>query len=322
MAGDPAAKTEIATVADGRALWLARLAGERRLSPHTLAAYRRDLDAFLAFLARHLGDAVGLDDLAALTAADVRAYLAHRAGAGYARSSTARAAAAIRSFARFLAARTSAAAPAAAMTRAPKAPRGLPRPVAEADAIAICDQADAVADEPWIAARDRALFAMLYGCGLRIGEALALNRGDVAGEGALRVLGKGGKERIVPVLPAVRDALAAYLASCPHLGEARSPLFLGARGGRLAAGVAQRQMRRLRPILGLPETATPHALRHSFATHLLAHGGDLRSIQQLLGHASLSTTQRYTAVDAERLFSVHAEAHPRARPPRATTARR
>ncbi len=196
--------------------------------------------------------------------------------------------------------------------RTPKVPRALPRPLDVGDALAAVDAAGQLSDEPWLAKRDQALLLLLYGCGLRIGEALALNRRDAPAGDVLVVTGKGRKQRLVPVLPVVREAIAAYLAACPHALPADAPLFLGARGGRLDPAVAQRQVRRLRSALGLPETATPHALRHSFATHLLADGGDLRTIQELLGHASLSTTQRYTAVDVSRLAAVHRRAHPRA----------
>lgn len=196
--------------------------------------------------------------------------------------------------------------------RTPKVARALPRPLDVGDALAAVDAAGGLSDEPWLAKRDQALLLLLYGCGLRIGEALALNRRDAPAGDVLVVTGKGRKQRLVPVLPVVREAIAAYLAACPHPLPADAPLFLGARGGRLDPAVAQRQVRRLRSGLGLPETATPHAFRHSFATHLLADGGDLRTIQELLGHASLSTTQRYTAVDVSGLAAVHRRAHPRA----------
>jgi len=197
--------------------------------------------------------------------------------------------------------------------RTPKVGRSLPRPLAVADALEVVERPRALDEEPWVAKRDTALFTLLYGCGLRIGEALALNRRDAPSGEPMKVSGKGRKERLVPVLPAVAEAIADYLDACPHPGGDGGPLFLGVRGARLNAGVAQRQMRLLRADLGLPESATPHSLRHSFATHLLAGGGDLRTIQELLGHASLSTTQRYTEVDADRLMEVYRAAHPRAR---------
>jgi integrase/recombinase XerC len=291
--------------------WRAWLSDECRLAANTLSAYERDLASFLRFLAGHLGGPPDLAALAALTPADVRAWLAARAARGLTRRSTARSLAGVRSFLKFLDRRGLAHVPAATAVRTPKVPRTLPRPLSERDAGAALDAVGDLSDEPWIARRDRALLALLWGCGLRIGEALALPR-RVPGE-TLVITGKGGRQRVVPVLPAVRTAVADYLAVCPWGGEANRPLFVGARGRPLDPGVAQRQVRRLRALLGLPETTTPHALRHSFATHLLAAGGDLRSIQELLGHASLSTTQRYTEVDAERLAAVHRAAHPRAR---------
>ena len=227
-------------------------------------------------------------------------------------SSRSRGLAAVRGFFRFLERRGLAANAAIRLVRTPKVARSLPRPLEVGDALAAVDAAGTLVDEPWLAARDQALLLLLYGCGLRIGEALALNRRDAPEGDVLVVTGKGRKQRLVPVLPVVRDAIAAYLAICPYALPAEAPLFLGARGARLDPAVAQRQVRRLRVALGLPETATPHALRHSFATHLLADGGDLRTIQELLGHASLSTTQRYTEVDASRIAAVHRRTHPRA----------
>ena len=293
--------------------WRAWLRNERRGSRHTLDAYGRDLAAFFAFLAEHLGYPPGLADLEALKPADFRAYLAQRNRRGLARASTARAISSVRGFFRFIEKRGIARSAAIAMVGAPKVPRSVPRALGEAEALGAVAAVGELSDEPWLAARDRALLALLYGCGLRIGEALGLDRADVPKGEAMVVTGKGKKQRLVPVLPAVKRALADYLALCPHKGNADGPLFVGARGERLNAGVAQRQVRALRAILGLPETATPHAFRHSFATHLLAGGGDLRTIQELLGHASLSTTQRYTEVDATRLEKVYRKAHPRAK---------
>jgi integrase/recombinase XerC len=298
------------------AAWLACLDGERRLAPNTLRAYRRDLTAFLSFLAGHLGGPPDLRALAELAPADIRAYLALRSGQGFERPSTARAMATIRSFFRFLDRRGLAHVPAVHAIRTPRMLRSLPKPLTERDALDAVSTIADLSDEPWIARRDVALLMLLYGCGLRIGEALALDRCQAPTGDTLLVEGKGGKQRIVPVLPTVRKAIAAYLAACPHDAGASGPLFLGARGARLDPAVAQKQVRRLRTPLGLPETATPHALRHSFATHLLAGGGDLRTIQELLGHASLSTTQRYTDVDSTRLAAIHRAAHPRARRPR------
>ncbi|BBK44776.1 tyrosine recombinase XerC [Allostella vacuolata] len=299
-------------MAEARRAWAAWLESERRLSPHTLAAYRDDLAAFIGFLADHLGGPPTLDDLIGLRPADYRAWLARRARDDYARTSTARALSVVRGFVRFLDRRGFGHAPAVAAVRAPKLPRSIPKALTAEGAAAILEDVgeDAL---PWIAARDTALLSLLYGCGLRIGEALGLPRRAAPLGEALSVVGKGRKERRVPVLPAVREAMAAYLALCPWRVAPDGALFLGARGGPLQPAVAQRRMRDARRRLGLPESATPHALRHSFATHLLAAGGDLRAIQELLGHASLSTTQRYTAVDTAQLVETYNRAHPRAR---------
>jgi integrase/recombinase XerC len=301
-----------ADLAEAVAAWREWLHAERRASEHTRDGYDRDLRVFFAFLARHRGGPPALADLSGLSLGDFRAYLADRAAGGLAASSRSRGLAAVRGFFRFLERRGLAANAAIRLVRTPKVARSLPRPLEVGDALAAVDAAGALVDEPWLAARDQALLLLLYGCGLRIGEALALNRRDAPEGDVLVVTGKGRKQRLVPVLPVVRDAIGAYLAICPHALPPEGPLFVGARGGRLDPAVAQRQVRRLRLALGLPETATPHALRHSFATHLLADGGDLRTIQELLGHASLSTTQRYTEVDASRIAAVHRRAHPRA----------
>ena len=308
---DHALPPDLAIAVEG---WRAWMAGERRLSPHTLAGYEQDLDGFLDFLAGHLGGAPGLAELRALKPADFRGWLARRAAGGIGAASRARGLSAVRSFFRYLKRRGLAGNDALAAVRTPKLPRALPKPLAPGEAFELIEEAGGIDDEPWVARRDVALFTLLYGCGLRLGEALGLCRGEAPAGGTLVVLGKGRKQRIVPVLPVVRAAVADYLAHCPYRLRAEDPLFVGKRGGPLNPGVAQRQMRRLRALLGLPETATPHALRHSFATHLLGGGADLRSIQELLGHASLSTTQRYTGVDAERLMQVYRAAHPRARP--------
>ncbi len=297
--------------------WHDWLAHERRASPHTIDAYSRDLAAFLAFLAGHLGGPPDLADLTALSTADFRSWLARRAADGLARSSTARALSVVRGFFRRLDREGLVHNPALAALRTPKQPHSLPRPLTVAEARRTVESAGDLASEPWLALRDKALLALLYGAGLRIGEALALNRGALpsgkAGEDAAVVVdGKGGKQRMVPLLAVVRAAIADYLAACPWRLPADGPLFVGVRGGRLNPGVVQRRMRELRGYLGLSEDATPHSLRHSFATHLLGGGGDLRTIQELLGHASLSTTQRYTEVDAEALLKVYAKAHPRA----------
>ncbi|MCC7015593.1 MAG: tyrosine recombinase XerC [Rhodospirillales bacterium] len=293
--------------------WRTCLGHERRHSVHTLAAYGRDVASFLAFLAEHLGYPPGLSDLEALKPADFRSFLAGRGRRGHARTSTARAMSSVRGFFRFLEKRRLARNAAIGTVGAPRVPKSVPKALGVAEALAAVGAVRDLSEEPWLAARDAALLMLLYGCGLRIGEALALNRADVPQGEAMVVTGKGRKQRLLPVLPAVKRALADYLALCPYKGEGDDPLFVGARGQRLDPGVAQRQVRRLRSMLDLPETATPHAFRHSFATHLLAGGGDLRTIQELLGHASLSTTQRYTDVDAARLEAVYRRAHPRAR---------
>ncbi len=300
-----------------RQAFLAWLAEERRASPHTVEAYGRDIRDLLDFLARHQG---GAPDLAALRLADVRSFLAARASAGLSNASRARQLAAVRGFLRFLARQRGMAPVAVAGLRGPRRKPPLPRALSPGDAREVGTQIGAVRMTEatplpqWQAARDAALFTLLYGCGLRISEALGLDVRDAPLPGrdeALRVLGKGDKARIVPVLPVVRQAIAAWLAQRPGAAP-DEPLFIGVRGARLDAAVAQKTLRDYRRLAGLPEHATPHALRHSFATHLLAGGADLRAIQELLGHASLSTTQRYTAVDTEGLLATWRMSHPRA----------
>ncbi len=293
--------------------WRRWLESERRASRHTTDAYGRDLSAFLAFLTSHIGGEASLKDLSELKTADFRSYLAHRASTGIARSSIARGMSTLRNFFRFLERGNLVHNPAVKAVKTPRLPQTVPKALDEDDALAAITTAGEMYDDPWLSARDTALFLMLYGCGLRIGEALSLTCGDAPKSDTLRVIGKGQKERIVPVLPVVREAIAAYRKLCPFSSENDAPLFVGKRGKVLNPGVVQRQVRRLRAMLGLAQSATPHALRHSFATHLLAKGGDLRTIQELLGHASLSTTQRYTVVDAARLAKVYDAAHPRAR---------
>jgi integrase/recombinase XerC len=294
--------------------WLAHLGAERRLSPKTLEAYQRDVLQFLAFLAGHLGGAPSLKDLAALSPADVRAFLAARRANNIGSRSLMRSLAGLRAFGRFLERNGKGKVGALAAVRAPKIGKTLPRPLAIAAARSVADPDLAAGDgrEPWIHARDAAVLALLYGCGLRISEALGLTRADFDGRDALTVTGKGRKQRMVPLLPQVAKLVADYIALCPFDLPEQTALFVGAKGGPLSPRIVQLAMARLRGALGLPETATPHALRHSFATHLLARGGDLRSIQELLGHASLSTTQIYTAVDADRLIEAYRSAHPRA----------
>lgn len=306
----PAAADLMAAVAD----WSRALAGERRLSPKTVEAYTRDLRFFLTFLAPHLGGPVSLAAFAALGPADVRAFLAERRRAGLDARSLARALASLRSFARFLGKTGRGDVSAITAVRAPKLAKTMPRPLAVPEARRVVEvETRAEARAPWVLARDAAVLSLLYGCGLRISEALSLTGQDAEASKALRVTGKGGKTRMVPLLAVVQDAIAAYRKLCPYVIRRDGPLFLGEKGGPLSPRIIQRAMAELRGALGLPASATPHALRHSFATHLLARGGDLRAIQELLGHASLSTTQVYTAVDAAQLLAVYEAAHPRAR---------
>jgi integrase/recombinase XerC len=291
--------------------WLSR---ERRAAANTIEAYGRDIAELLGFLTQHLGGEPDLAALGTLRPADLRAFLAHRAREGDGNATRARKLASCRGFFRFLARRHGIAPLAIAGLRGPRARPPIPRALTVPEARAAAQEIGEAATSPALAARDQALFTLLYGCGLRIAEALALDVRDAPRPGtdaALRIRGKGGKERLVPVLPAVRAAVAAWLAQHPDPRPDR-PLFLGARGGRLDPAVAQKALRDFRRLAGLPEHATPHALRHSFATHLLGAGADLRAIQELLGHASLSTTQRYTAVDAASLLATWRKAHPRA----------
>jgi integrase/recombinase XerC len=296
--------------------WLRHLGDERHMSPKTIEAYQRDVLQFLGFLAGHLGGAPSLKEFSALAPADVRAYMAARRAEGISSRSLMRALAGLRGFARFLERSGKGKIGALGAVRTPKIAKTLPRPLAVGAAKQMADPALAAGDErpQWIHARDAAVLALLYGSGLRISEALGLRRSDFgkAAPETITVTGKGRKQRMVPVLPQVQQLMADYLALCPHDPGEDGPLFVGAKGGRLSPRVIQLAMARLRGALGLPETATPHALRHSFATHLLTRGGDLRSIQELLGHASLATTQIYTEVDAERLIAAYRAAHPRA----------
>jgi len=296
--------------------WRDWLTHEKRSSENTVEGYCRDLAAFLSFVSEHLGYPPGFTELEQLRSADFRAYLARRGRDGLERSSLARAVSSLKSFFRFLEQRRGLSNAAASSLRAPRIPKSVPKPLTVEDALKAVAVVEELSDEPWIGKRDKALLSLLYGCGLRLGEALGLTLGTVAligRSGTLRVTGKGNKQRIVPVLPSVARAVGDYVAIRPVGGDEDSPLFIGARGKALNPGVAQRRVRELRHLLVLPETATPHALRHSFATHLLGGGGDLRTIQELMGHASLSTTQRYTDVDTEHLSSVYEQAHPRAR---------
>ena len=300
-------------VASALGLWLRHLKAERRAADHTIDGYGRDLRQFLAFLTDHLGAPPDLAALSALGPRDFRAFQARRRGAGIGAASAARGLSSLRSFFRFLDRRGLCHNAAALAAKAPKLPHAVPRPLTAKAAVALVEDGGSLAEEAWVAARDEAVLALLYGCGLRISEALGLKRRDAPLRETLRILGKGGKERLVPVLPAIADSVSRYLALCPFALPKDGPLFVGVKGGPLSPRIVQRTMEVLRGALGLGADATPHALRHSFATHLLGAGGDLRTIQELLGHASLSTTQRYTEVDTARLLAAYADAHPRAR---------
>lgn len=297
--------------------WLSHLRAERRLSAKTLEAYARDLRQCLAFLSEHWGAQVTLKRFAALEATDIRSFLAMRRADDIGGRSLARSLAGLRSFARFLEREGKGKVGALSAIRAPKIGKSLPKPIqiAAAKRFADADERAGEDRDPWIWARDAAVMALLYGSGLRISEALGLKRREVPkpGEGdVIVVTGKGNRTRMVPVLRKVLELVQEYAAICPHPLPPEGPMFVGARGGPLKARIIQLTMERLRGALGLPDSATPHALRHSFATHLLSRGGDLRAIQELLGHASLSTTQIYTGIDSERLLEVYRSAHPRA----------
>ncbi len=292
--------------------WLAHLRAIDGAADNTLTAYRADVLGFLSFLQLHNGAPSGLGPLARVTVSDMRAWMAHERVRGVAARSLARALSSVKGFVRWLADREGFDPTAVLATRSPKFQKKLPRPLAEDAARAVLETVEAQSRTGWIAARDVAVVTLLYGCGLRISEALSLCGSDYPLGPGLRITGKGGKERVVPVIPAARDAVATYVRACPFDPEPTAPLFRGARGGALNPRLIQKAMEQARMQLGLPATATPHALRHSFATHLLTAGGDLRAIQELLGHASLSTTQAYTAVDTARLMEVYERAHPRA----------
>ena len=294
--------------------WIAHLRDERRFAANSVEAYERDVAAFLGFLQGHLGSEPSSQDLASLEPRDLRAYLAHRRQGpdALADRSISRALAAIRSFYRYLERRHDVANARLALVRGPKLKRPLPRPVSEGAARDLIVEAKDTASQEWVGARDAALITLLYAAGLRISEALALHGGDLPLPEMLRVVGKGGKERIVPLLPAAREAVERYAELCPYALTEDAPLFRAIRGGALSSRMAQDLMQRLRGRLGLPSSATPHALRHAFATHLLANGGDLRAIQDLLGHESLSTTQTYASVEAKKILQLYRRAHPRA----------
>lgn len=299
---------------DALSTWLDQLAALDGAAANTIKAYRTDVTTFLAFLATHRGEAFGTGGLSATTQSDMRAWMADRRRDGTSPRSLARALSAVKSFSRWLAERDGFDPTAILAARSPKFQRKLPRPLSEDAARDVIDLVGTQPREDWIAARDTAVVTLLYGCGLRISEALALTGAGVPLPETLRIVGKGGKERVVPTLPAARRAVADYVRLCPYpvADEPAGALFRGARGGPLNPRLVARAMEQARAALGLPASATPHALRHSFATHLLTAGGDLRAIQELLGHASLSTTQAYTAVDSTRLMEIYDKAHPRA----------
>ncbi|MGB7319605.1 MAG: tyrosine recombinase XerC [Planktotalea sp.] len=292
--------------------WLETQKSLKGASENTIKAYNADTVDFIAFMAEYTGETQGLAALSRITTRDMRAWMAATRSTDVGARSLARKLSSVKSFYRWLAEREGFEPTAVLTIRAPKFQKKLPRPLAIDAAKAMIDTVELQTPHAWVAARDSAVLTLLYGCGLRISEALGLTGADVPLPDSLRIVGKGGKERVVPVLPAARDAVASYLKLCPHPLEPTSPLFRGIRGGALNPRAVQEVMSKARMQLGLPATATPHAMRHSFATHLLSAGGDLRSIQELLGHASLSTTQAYTAVDTARLMEVYDRAHPKA----------
>jgi len=293
--------------------WQTWLGAERRAAKHTLDAYHSDLEGFLSFLSAYRGGSIALGVLGDLKLVDFRAWLAALAGESLTASSRARELAGVRSFFRWLDRTGRLHNAAIDLLRAPKTPKRLPRPVSEEGAQEILDEAKDIATQDWIGLRDQALFTLLYGAGLRISEALSLRWRDLNLGDRLMVTGKGSKQRQVPLLPLVRKSLEAYRLAAPFPGEPKAPIFVGVRGGVLNPAVAERQLRAVRRMLGLPDSVTPHALRHSFATHLLADGADLRSLQELLGHSSLSTTQLYTRIESSQLMETYRAAHPRAK---------
>ena len=310
---------EIAEPAVVKALadWQDWLTHEKHYSAHTLDAYSRDVISFFKFLGRHLGHAPGLEDLDRLSTRDFRGYLARQNAEGLERTSTARAMSTLKTFFKYLVREGRIENTVIQTVRIPKVPKSIPKALSIQDALTALDVVEELSDDVWVGKRDKALLTLLYGCGLRLGEALKLSRDEglraLDGDASLVISGKGGKQRLVPVLPAVSIAIQDYLDVCPFQFEGDAPLFVGVRGKRLNPAIAQKTVRELRALLKLPDSATPHALRHSFATHLLGGGGDLRTIQELLGHASLSSTQRYTEVDGEHLSMVYDATHPRAK---------
>ncbi len=297
-----------------RSAWLSTLEHERRLSSNTIQAYERDSRQFLLFISEYGGELADIQSIADLRPMDLRAYLAQRRNSGAGARTLGRGLAGVRSFLRYLEKMGLVNATAANAMRAPKQPKSLPKPLTAKDALKVVSVEEQLVEVPWVRARNIAILTLLYGCGLRLGEALALDGTALTDtqSKSLAIKGKGNKTRLVPLMPVVFQAVEAYRCLCPYHLHEGAPMFRGVRGGALQAAVLQRDMRKLRSALGLPDSATPHALRHSFATHLLASGGDLRTIQELLGHASLSTTQVYTGVDTKHLLDAYNAAHPRA----------
>ena len=309
MADDPASIVHPAAALAAR--WASHLQHDRRRSPHTVRAYAATAHRLIEFLGRYRGELIEESALTQISAPDLRAFLADRRAAGLGASSAARELSGVRAFLRYAAEQQGGPAQ-LPRTRAPKRPRTLPRPGASGDVLDLAENAADAASEPWIGARDLAILLLLYGAGLRVAEAMSLRASVLPIGATLRVTGKRSKTRVVPIVPAARDAIDDYVRQCPYPLKDDVPLFVGARGGPLNPDLVRRAVAAARKRLGLPDTLTPHALRHSFATHLLARGADLRALQELLGHASLSSTQIYTAVDAARLLDVYRHAHPRA----------
>ncbi|MEO1308404.1 MAG: tyrosine recombinase XerC [Pseudomonadota bacterium] len=297
---------------DAMTRWLDHISAVDNVADNTIEAYRGDVVGFLSFMTGHRGDQAGIAMLGDLTIGDMRSWMAHERGRGVGARSLARALSAVKNFTGWHAEREGFDVTPVLSTRAPRFHAKLPRPLDEGAALALLTQVEQQGGEPWVAARDMAVVTLLYGCGLRISEALSLKGSDAPLPASLRIIGKGNKERQIPVIQPARDAVNHYQALCPFDLSADEPLFRGVKGGKLNARIIQKTMQTVRMQMGLPATATPHALRHSFATHLLSAGGDLRAIQDLLGHASLSTTQTYTAIDAARLMEVYEKAHPHA----------
>ncbi|MGJ8529224.1 tyrosine recombinase XerC [Maritalea sp.] len=298
-------------VAAHMAMWQDELSSLRRLSDKTLVAYDRDVEQLMHFFTAHYGGPVTTHVLNDLTPADWRAFLASRRRNGAGNATMARGLSGIKSFFAFLEKEGLASADSLSAIKAPKKKQSLPKALTAIDAKKLISDGDLLDEEPWIAARDIALISLCYGAGLRISEALSLTGQDLLDKNSLRIVGKGNKTRLVPILPVIYDAIEDYQKSCPYTPDPADPIFRGARGGPLSPRLLQLKMQKLRSAFGLPNSATPHALRHSFATHLLAGGGDLRAIQELLGHASLSTTQIYTKIDSAQLMETYLKAHPR-----------